>query len=199
MVFIGSVDVRRALPPAAAYAPAKAAVQRLAGVLAAELGPQGIRVNCVSVGAVATEIDARAGLMSEKESRRLVEEVFGPITPLRRPGKAEEVAEAIEDVNQGPVEAMRAVGANRFQVLMFGIVPQVLLVAVGVTIGLVSGFSGGWLDNLLMRFTELFQTVPGFVLAVMLMVCWTSPTSSLRSRSRRSSWRCRTAPLRSWA
>ena len=41
------------------------------------------------------------------------------------------VAEAIEDVNPGPVEAMRAVGANRFQVLMFGIVPQVLPVMVG--------------------------------------------------------------------
>jgi len=41
------------------------------------------------------------------------------------------VAEAIEDVNPGPVEAMRAVGANRFQVLMFGIVPQVLPIVVG--------------------------------------------------------------------
>ncbi len=41
------------------------------------------------------------------------------------------VAEAIEDVNQGPVEAMRAVGANRFQVLMFGIVPQVLPTIIG--------------------------------------------------------------------
>ncbi len=41
------------------------------------------------------------------------------------------VAEAIEDVNPGPVEAMRAVGANRFQVLMFGIVPQVLPVVIG--------------------------------------------------------------------
>lgn len=41
------------------------------------------------------------------------------------------VAEAIEDVHKGPVEAMRAVGANRFQVLMFGIVPQVLPVIVG--------------------------------------------------------------------
>ena len=41
------------------------------------------------------------------------------------------VAEAIEDVNPGPVEAMRAVGANRFQVLMFGIVPQVLPVIIG--------------------------------------------------------------------
>ena len=41
------------------------------------------------------------------------------------------VAEAIEDVNPGPVEAMRAVGANRFQVLMFGIVPQVLPTIIG--------------------------------------------------------------------
>ena len=41
------------------------------------------------------------------------------------------VAEAIEDVRPGPVEAMRAVGGNRFQVLMFGIVPQVLPVIIG--------------------------------------------------------------------
>lgn len=41
------------------------------------------------------------------------------------------MAEAIEDVNKGPVEAMRAVGANRFQVLMFGILPQVLPVMIG--------------------------------------------------------------------
>ncbi len=41
------------------------------------------------------------------------------------------VAEAIEDVNPGPVEAMRAVGANRFQVLIFGIVPQILPVVIG--------------------------------------------------------------------
>jgi phosphonate transport system permease protein len=41
------------------------------------------------------------------------------------------MAEAIEDLNKGPVEAMRAVGANRFQVPMFGIVPQVLPVIIG--------------------------------------------------------------------
>ena len=41
------------------------------------------------------------------------------------------IAEAIEDVNPGPIEAMRAVGANRFQVLLFAIVPQVLPVFLG--------------------------------------------------------------------
>jgi 3-oxoacyl-[acyl-carrier protein] reductase len=96
IIFIGSVDVRRALPDSSVFASSKAAVHRLTGVLAAELGPRGVRVNCVAVGAVATEIDARAGLMSAEESRKLVDEVFGPITPLRRSGSAEEVAEAIE-------------------------------------------------------------------------------------------------------
>jgi phosphonate transport system permease protein len=36
------------------------------------------------------------------------------------------VAEAIEDVDQGPVEALRAVGAGRLQILIFAIVPQVI-------------------------------------------------------------------------
>ncbi len=41
------------------------------------------------------------------------------------------IAEAIEDVNPGPIEAMRAVGANRLQVLLFAILPQVLPVFLG--------------------------------------------------------------------
>jgi phosphonate transport system permease protein len=41
------------------------------------------------------------------------------------------VAEAIEDVNRGPVEAMTAVGANRFQILLYAVVPQVMPVFIG--------------------------------------------------------------------
>lgn len=41
------------------------------------------------------------------------------------------IAEAIEDVNPGPIEAMRAVGANRFQILLYAIVPQVMPVFLG--------------------------------------------------------------------
>jgi phosphonate transport system permease protein len=40
-------------------------------------------------------------------------------------------AEAIEDVDPGPVEAISAVGGNRFQVVLFGIVPQILPVFLG--------------------------------------------------------------------
>jgi phosphonate transport system permease protein len=41
------------------------------------------------------------------------------------------VAEEIEHVNRGPVEALQAAGAGRMQVILFGIVPQVLPAVVG--------------------------------------------------------------------
>ncbi len=36
----------------------------------------------------------------------------------------------------------------------------------GVTIGAVAGYFGGWIDEVLMRFTDIFFTVPGLVLAI---------------------------------
>ncbi len=43
-------------------------------------------------------------------------------------------AEAIEDINHGPVEAIKATGANTFQVVIFAILPQVLPQILGVII-----------------------------------------------------------------
>jgi len=43
-------------------------------------------------------------------------------------------AEAIEDIDPGPVEAIRAVGGNGFQVLLYAILPQVLPQVLGVII-----------------------------------------------------------------
>ena len=56
IVFFGSVHTRRAFPGASPYAATKGALETLTRVLAAELGPRGIRVNCVVPGAVPTEI-----------------------------------------------------------------------------------------------------------------------------------------------
>ncbi len=67
IVFIGSIHTRRAFPGASPYAATKAAIQGLTKVLAAELGEQGVRVNCVLPGAVPTEINERAGLGSKAE------------------------------------------------------------------------------------------------------------------------------------
>ena len=44
------------------------------------------------------------------------------------------VAEAIEEIDVGAVEAIEATGANRLQVLMYGILPQVLPVIYGTTV-----------------------------------------------------------------
>jgi phosphonate transport system permease protein len=44
------------------------------------------------------------------------------------------IAEAIEEVDQGTVEAIEATGASRLQVLLFGVLPQVLPVIYGTTI-----------------------------------------------------------------
>ena len=43
-------------------------------------------------------------------------------------------SEAIEDIDPGPVEAIRAVGGNGFQVLLYAILPQVLPQILGVIV-----------------------------------------------------------------
>ncbi|MFT4191316.1 MAG: ABC transporter permease [Comamonas sp.] len=53
--------------------------------------------------------------------------------------------------------------------LLVGLVSTVLAAVLGVLIGAVGGYWGGGIDNALMRLTEIFQTVPKFVLAVVLV------------------------------
>jgi 3-oxoacyl-[acyl-carrier protein] reductase len=95
VVFFGSVHTRRAFPGASPYAATKGALEALTRVLAAELGPRGIRVNCVVPGAVPTELNVRAGLMSAAESRERLEGMAS-LHALGRIGSGAEVAEAVE-------------------------------------------------------------------------------------------------------
>jgi 3-oxoacyl-[acyl-carrier protein] reductase len=95
VVFFGSVHTQRAFPGAAAYAATKGAVETLTGVLAAELGPQGVRVSCVRPGGVLTEINQRAGLMDDATAAERMASL-GPAHALGRPGTTEEIAEAVE-------------------------------------------------------------------------------------------------------
>jgi len=48
--------------------------------------------------------------------------------------------------------------------LAIGIVAALVASAFGITIGGLSGYYGGWVDDVLMRFTEIFQTIPNVVL-----------------------------------
>jgi NAD(P)-dependent dehydrogenase (short-subunit alcohol dehydrogenase family) len=76
--------------PVHGYAPAKAGVISLTATLAAEWGPFGVRVNCVSPGFTETPALAR-GL----EAGALDEDQLKSTTALRRLVKPEEVAAAI--------------------------------------------------------------------------------------------------------
>ena len=53
--------------------------------------------------------------------------------------------------------------------LLVGVVATVIATVVGVAIGGLAGYFGGRLDSLLMRFTELFQTIPFFLFAILLV------------------------------
>jgi peptide/nickel transport system permease protein len=48
--------------------------------------------------------------------------------------------------------------------LAIGIVAALMASAVGIAVGGLSGYYGGWVDDILMRFTEIFQTIPNMVL-----------------------------------
>jgi len=81
--------------------------------------------------------------------------------------------------------------------LFVGLVAAIGAILLGILIGAVAGYFGGWTDESLMRLTETFQTVPGFILALALiavmgpgvvsvaiaiaLVSWTGPARITRA------------------
>jgi len=53
--------------------------------------------------------------------------------------------------------------------LMIGIVSTLVALLIGVPLGAIAGYAGGFVDDALMRFTEFFQTIPSFALAIVLV------------------------------
>ena len=94
IVFLGSIHNRRAFPGVSPYAATKGAIEALTKSLAAELGEQKIRVNCVAPGAVFTEINQRAGLFTDEEALQRLNGMTH-LHPLGRIGEVHEIAEAI--------------------------------------------------------------------------------------------------------
>ena len=62
----------------------------------------------------------------------------------------------------------RVVHATRLDITI-GVVIAVLAMVVGSTIGVVSGYFGGLVDEILMRITDVVLAFPGFVLALVLV------------------------------
>ena len=56
-----------------------------------------------------------------------------------------------------------------FTSLLIGLVASLVAVTVGTVLGAVAGYFGGWVDDVLMRVTEVFQTIPAFLFAILLV------------------------------
>jgi peptide/nickel transport system permease protein len=57
--------------------------------------------------------------------------------------------------------------------LFVALISTLVAVLVGVTLGAIAGYFGGWVDHAIVGFTEFFQTIPSFVLAVVLVAIFT--------------------------
>lgn len=53
--------------------------------------------------------------------------------------------------------------------LLVGVVAAVIGLVIGIAVGATAGYFGGWVDNVLVRVTELFQTVPTFLLVIVIV------------------------------
>jgi oligopeptide transport system permease protein len=70
-----------------------------------------------------------------------------------------------------------ALGRDEMTRLMWGarvsltvaIGAQIIVILIGVTLGLLSGFFGGWLDYIVMRFVDALYSLPSLLVAILVM------------------------------
>ncbi len=53
--------------------------------------------------------------------------------------------------------------------LLIGLLATSVAVTLGVVLGALAGYFGGWIDDVLMRLTEMFQTIPSFIFAILIV------------------------------
>ncbi len=60
--------------------------------------------------------------------------------------------------------------------LIVGLIPTVVVSIIGVTIGLIAGYAGGRLDNLIMRFTDIITAFPDLLFLITVNVAFRETT-----------------------
>ena len=72
--------------------------------------------------------------------------------------------------------------------LLVGLISTLASLAVGIPLGAAAGYFGGKIDDALMRFTEFFQTVPSFALAIVLVAIMQPSIASIVTAIAIVSW-----------
>ena len=89
IINISSAISRMAYPGAVIYSATKGAIDVMTRVLAAELGPKGIRVNALAPGSTRTDMNSEKSGKTKEEERQEVAQ-----TALRRIGEPDDIADA---------------------------------------------------------------------------------------------------------
>ena len=63
--------------------------------------------------------------------------------------------------------------------LLVGGVSTAVALTIGISLGAAAGYFGGAIDDAVMRFTEFFQTIPNFILLVVLVAIFTPSITSI--------------------
>lgn len=63
--------------------------------------------------------------------------------------------------------------------LLIGLVSTIVALSIGIPLGAIAGYFGGYWDDGLMRFTEFFQTIPSFALAIVIVAILEPSLSSI--------------------
>jgi NAD(P)-dependent dehydrogenase (short-subunit alcohol dehydrogenase family) len=88
IVNMSSVNGTLAIPTIASYNASKGAINQLTRVMALSMADQGVRVNAVAPGTIATELARAAVLTSDEAKARIMMR-----TPMKRLGEPEEIAD----------------------------------------------------------------------------------------------------------
>ncbi|MEM1386766.1 MAG: ABC transporter permease [Pseudomonadota bacterium] len=63
--------------------------------------------------------------------------------------------------------------------LLIGLMATLVSLTIGIIVGGIAGYYGGTTDNILMRLTEFFQTIPNFLFAIVLVAVMTPSIYSI--------------------
>lgn len=63
--------------------------------------------------------------------------------------------------------------------LAIGLIATLLSVTIGIAVGALAGYYGGWVDDVLMRIAEMFQILPNFLLLLVLVAVFGSEISTV--------------------
>jgi glucose 1-dehydrogenase len=90
IVNMSSVNGTLTIPTIASYNASKGAINQLTRVMALSMADQGVRVNAVAPGTIATELAKNAVLTSDEAKARILSR-----TPMKRLGEPEEIADVV--------------------------------------------------------------------------------------------------------